>query len=501
MGTDSFFKLTSLALILYLAASGICPAATIHVDQSAEGANDGSTWQDAYTSLQDALSAAKNADQILVAQGVYRPDQGKKYKLGNHSACFNLKNGVSILGGFPKDGGEPGDRDVSEYITTLSGDLAADDAEVINAGDLLDDTTRTDNCFHIVRASKVDSTAVIDGFVISGGNARKGHGGGMDLSEASPTIRNCAFTESTGSCGGAMYMSKKSHPTVSNCEFSLNAASCCGGALHIRDSTPVFDNCTFSYNHSDKGGAARCMYSEPFFTTCTFFANRSVWDGGAIHNYGSNPVFHRSRFLANRADGFGGAFHNAGSDPTYTNCLFTGNYAGKDGGAIYGCSHGSDPKLINCTVVGNGAKLFGGGIWNSDKGKVTLTNCILWKNSDRDGQGELSQLKLKYIIASNTCIQGLTDASRGLEIFGDDPLFVQPPDDGGDGWGDNPGTPDVDEGENDNYGDLRLSEFSPCINAGTEEQPLFAGHLDLEGGSRIVGGRIDIGALEFQTNQ
>jgi len=501
MGTDSFFKLTSLALFFFLAASGVCPAATIHVDRSAEGANDGSAWQDAYTSLQDALATAKSGDHILVAEGTYTPDSGKKYKPGDQHAYFSLKNGVVCTGGFAAGGGEEADRDPSEYPTVLSGDLAGNDVDVITGFELLSDTTRIDNAFHILRAKDLDSTTVLDGFVIAGGNAIKDFGAGIRLVRSSPVIRNCVFTENCGSCGPAMYVEKDSHPAIDDCVFTLNASSGCCGAVQIRDSSPVFGNCVFSFNNGRQGGAVRCVYSKPVFTACTFVGNRCKTEGGAVQCYGADAVFYRCRFLANVSEGFGGACHLHASDPTWINCIFVGNACGKEGGTIYGCKHTCNPVLINCTLTANTAKYLAGGIFIAEEGKTVLTNCIVWGNTDRQGAGEKSQLKFKYIIASNTCIQGLTDASRGLEIFGDDPLFVQPPDDGGDGWGDDPGTPDVDEGENDNYGDLRLSEFSPCINAGTEEPPLFAGHPDLDGGSRIVGGRIDIGALEFQTNQ
>jgi hypothetical protein len=41
---------------------------------------------------------------------------------------------------------------------------------------------------------------------------------------------------------------------------------------------------------------------------------------------------------------------------------------------------------------------------------------------------------------------------------------VRAPSDGGDGWGDDPNTPE-DESANDDYGDLRLQPGSPCIDA------------------------------------
>ena len=54
---------------------------TIYVDDDAGGANDGSSWTDAYTYLQDALGDATSAEkpvEVLVAQGLFNqacPDQ------------------------------------------------------------------------------------------------------------------------------------------------------------------------------------------------------------------------------------------------------------------------------------------------------------------------------------------------------------------------------------------------------------------------------------------
>lgn len=47
-----------------------------------------------------------------------------------------------------------------------------------------------------------------------------------------------------------------------------------------------------------------------------------------------------------------------------------------------------------------------------------------------------------------------------------DPLFVRLPDDGGNGWGDKSNTQEIDEGANNDYGDLRLQSGSLCIDAG-----------------------------------
>lgn len=96
----------------------------IYVDAGATGANNGSSWVDAYKYLQDALAAAVSGDQIWVAEGTYMPDQGSGLTPGDRTAKFLLKNGVSIYGGFA--GGETSrdQRDAVTNVTILSGDLA-----------------------------------------------------------------------------------------------------------------------------------------------------------------------------------------------------------------------------------------------------------------------------------------------------------------------------------------------------------------------------------------
>ena len=67
-------------------------------------------------------------------------------------------------------------------------------------------------------------------------------------------------------------------------------------------------------------------------------------------------------------------------------------------------------------------------------------------------------------------------------------MFVRPPDPGPDGtW----------DGEDDDYGDLRLQAGSPCINAGDPGFVAQPGETDLEGHARVLCGRVDMGAYEF----
>ena len=62
----------------------------------ATGNNNGSSWENAFTNLQLAISAASSGDEIWVAQGVY--------KLGNNRTdSFDIPDGVTIYGGFAGD--------------------------------------------------------------------------------------------------------------------------------------------------------------------------------------------------------------------------------------------------------------------------------------------------------------------------------------------------------------------------------------------------------------
>ncbi|MGA2071625.1 MAG: hypothetical protein ABSG97_09775, partial [Sedimentisphaerales bacterium] len=282
----------------------------IYVDTSATGANNGSSWADAYKYLQDALSAAPSGYEIWVAQGTYKPDRDTNHQsgTGDRSATFQLKNGVSIYGGFPSGGGS---RDPNIYQTILSGDIGV-------AGN------NSDNSYNVVSGSYTNSTAILDGFTITAGNATLDYlGGGMCNYEGSPRVTNCTFIGNVAYNGGmANY---NGSPIITNCTFSGNSATS-GGGIYNENSNPMLTNCTFNGNSSYQGGGMDDYNSSPTLTNCTFNSNSASHYGGGMKNDFSSPTLTGCNFSGNSAI-YGGGMENDFSSPTLTGCNFSGDSA------------------------------------------------------------------------------------------------------------------------------------------------------------------------------
>lgn len=383
-----------------------CEPPVLYVDANAVGHNTGITWADALRDLQPALAAAEAGmgavHEVWVAAGTYTPTD----TIGNRSATFRLVNSVGVYGGFGGWETQREQRDPRLHETILSGDLLFDDGPQF--------TNRGDNSYNVIIADNVNSTAVLDGFTVSGGKG------------------DAAFPHNVG----AGLYSNNSSARVANCVFRDNDV---GGTTIL-----------------GHGGAISVSGGLPTFTNCTFIGNRASASGGvATNNLGTEIGYFNCRFLGNRAgsDGTVRAGGLNGADVTMVGCLFSGNVVNGKGGAIYAFPDAT-VRVSNCTFSANHAPLGAGGFWGEPGNSLFLTNSILWGNTTNGGGGQSAQLSVGTISPNYSIIQGWNNVFGGMSNSGADPLFADP--DGADNLlgtlDDNPrprpGSPAIDSGIN-----------------------------------------------------
>ena len=343
--------ITLMTMIL----STLCAVAggkTIYVDSDAEGANNGSSWANAYMFLQDALADANDSQkpvEIRVAQGTYTPDCGRGYVRGDKGAKFFLKSGVTLKGGFAGAGADDPDAwDAQTYETVLSGDLSGNDERLLE--------NFIENSDHVIWCIEEDANAVLDGFTITGGYATDRIGGGLLNYGANPTIIQCVFFDNYASQGGGM-ANRYSSPTVSDCTFSGNLVRYGGGAMYNTDqSHPIVESCIFHDNWSTilGGGGMYCGDSNPTVVNCLFIENGAPF-GGGMYNAAASPIITNCTFSNNRVNAWGGGMQNeAGAQPIITNCILWDNTP--DQITTFGSFPGQDAEGVTyCDIQGGHA--------------------------------------------------------------------------------------------------------------------------------------------------
>jgi len=322
-------------------------------------------------------------------------------------------------------------------------------------------------------------------------------GGGMRNSSSSPTLTGCAFIDNSSGWSGGMG-NYYSSPTLNNCTFSGNSANSDGGGMNNGNlCSPTLTNCTFSGNSAVNGGGMYISRDSSTLIDCIFTEN-SANKGGGMYNSSSSPRMSKCKFNNNSAK-YGGGIFNYHSDLMLLSCVFSGNYSYEYGGGIHNTF--SDLTVVNCTLTGNSAGLEGGGIYmyvlppqpplvpDGSNAAVPLyymcviTNCILWEN--------LPEQIVNYGLDMSVTYSDVQGGWEGEGNINADPCFVQP------GYWDAKDTPDD---TNDDFwieGDYHLLPYSVCIDAGDPNYIAEPNETDLDGKPRVISGRIDMGAYEF----
>ncbi|MBQ8761172.1 MAG: right-handed parallel beta-helix repeat-containing protein [Bacteroidales bacterium] len=452
----------------------------VYVNAEAKGLNNGTSWENAYTDLKMACDSAQdngNLTEIWVAKGRYRGD-------GTSVNAFILKPNTRIYGGFT--GTELADydisqRDIEENETILDGGYIQ---RVIS---MEEDATE-------------ETPVIVDGFTITKGFSRQDVARGTALSMKQYfEVRNCIITDNCTNSGvGAIYVDaanfencniRKSINTFENCDIHHNQ-----GSYVIHSENTSFINCKIENNDglgfevhtftmldgcsisNNKGRAIRILFSAEKFT-----------DELGIERYSISYQDVYNTVINNNA---GGIYQEdpklvgGWGDGRYYNTVISNNKVTTvvdkkedgNGGAIR--KLGGNISLYNCTVINNSAKVSGGGLY----GKFDdVVNTIISGNKVGSNVNNLSNyhyfvdlelgILLRWVGLSDLrycAVEGGYPGEGNITLNKDYPLSIS---------------------------GSSLTSNSVCINAGTDDIYSLL-EYDLKGKSRVLQGRVDIGAEE-----
>jgi predicted outer membrane repeat protein len=332
-----FLNKIGLALLAAVAVTAISEATVLTV-----GPSDKYDFE----SIQDAILASNNGDEIIVAPGVYGT--------GGVSTVVNpLGKAIWIHSS------------VGAGVTIIDGGNGA----------------------RGLRCSYGEGPdTIIEGFTIR--NCKADGGGGALFDHASPTILNCIFENNISeqsyyysASGGAIYCDASS-AVISGCTFISNYAEYNGGAIYNKNfSSPTISNCEFEENSALKGGAiCNSSSSDAIVSDCTFTYNSASFYGGAVYliEYCSVTMTDCELTL-NSAQMSGGGIYNQGGELTTTQCLLSQNFTFESGGGLTVNNGNAD---VTFSAFEDNVAPLGGGIYiASTSSVVTVGDSVFCGNS------------------------------------------------------------------------------------------------------------------------
>lgn len=452
----------TLVLILFCAFS--LNSQTIYVDASASGTNDGTSWDNAYTSLDDAL-ADSTGTMVWIAAGTYVPGGA----MADTSSTFLVDRAHDIYGGFAGTETDLDQRDIDQNPTILSGDIMQND------NGSMDSTLRADNARHVMFVmADLGRPITINGLTVEGGQTsdngdheflnRAGagiytnnavhvsdctfrnnfgrSGGGLLIDNAGTliepvTVTNCAFHDNVATAQSAgLLMFTLDNVTVDNCVFEDNTTN--RGALYPVDCNVVnIMNTTFERNINPTGfGGAMFSWQNQHLTldNCTFRNNEAVQSACMYYDareiaFGDPSLTIRNCIFNNNSatNGFSGGFTMwQGTNILIDGCEFNRNTANSGGCLLYNGSE-SPPMnpdnfiMKNCEFGTNEAIDFGGGACYFSSASFTIDSCTFLGNIGSNSGGALfiTGDNKEYLVQN--CFFGLNNSNYGgaMSNYGD----------------------------------------------------------------------------------
>lgn len=343
----------SLTICALLLAAFSLSAATFYVSlESTNPTPPYTNWATAATSIQDAVDASMDGDQILVTNGVYQTGGRVVYgELTNRLAITKAVSVQSVNG---------------RTVTAIQGNPVIGETAI--------------RCVYLT------NYAALIGFTLTNGGTRspgdtflEQSGGAFWCESTNAIIQDCTIVSNLAQLyGGGAYQG-----TLSNCTLTLSRVATLGlGTGGGGAFGSLLVNCTLYQNSAPEGGGAY----RATLTNCTITgntANAGQYGGGGAYDSALFSCLVSSNSTANGGGGvYGGTLNGC---TLFTNKAYSG-------GAAY------NSALVNCLLTSNSKSSGKGGATYN----CTLTNCTLAKNICGAGDGAAAYSTLDGCVLMNT---------------------------------------------------------------------------------------------------
>ena len=340
---------TTLSVCIGLALSAFSAASTLHVPSQ-------------YASIQDAIDASQDGDEVIVAPGVYQ----ESIDIGDRSVSLQSSDGPEST--FLEPAGS------TEYIV-LVGDMNTP----------------------VVR---------IQGFTLR--NHYASYMGALAVYDSTLEVLDCTFTNCQNFYGGpairiATYFDGPSEITIDNCSFDnnqgLSSTDSLGGAINGTlgpGCTLDIRQCTFTDNTAAMGGHIAIIRADDGDEVVTL--EECLLENGHASDQGG------AMFLT--------AFSNGASNAvSMVNCELRDNQADGLYTASVHLESGVELALDACELSGSNA----GGLWITPDATAELTNSHFCDNGAYDIHGDWDDAGGNSFSTQCTCI-GDTDGDGTVAV-------------------------------------------------------------------------------------